>query len=284
MARERKGGLAYDAVPDLVRSGAPAHPAESRQVRSGAPAHPAESRQVRSGAPEHQEDGPQVQSGASAHRKDRSKVQSGASAHQEDRPQVPPRPAASRSSSRPPKSKRKAKAANLEYDPEPFEGARAAAGPSPAAQDTLCARGLMGPARKVEQAPTPAVTASRGAASKVKTGKPRVAAETASKKERAVQSSRTQKRSQARPAAKGPQRKQSAPPRKTTTRKSQAKRIARTVRLAPNVEAKLQQIADTFGVDLNSAVAIAITHGFKALGDAGLVPEFDVVPSADSRR
>lgn len=270
MARGRKGGLAYDAVPDLVPSGAPVHPAESRQVRSG--------------APEHQEDGPQVQSGAPVHRKDRSQVQSGAPAHQDDRPQVPTRPVSSRSSSRPPKSKRKTRAARLEYDPEPFEGARAAAGPSPAAQDTLCARGLMGPARPVEQTPAPAVTASRGAPSKVKTGKPRATVETVSKKERAGQPSRTQKRSQARPAAKGTQRKQSAPPRKTTTRKSQAKRIARTVRLAPNVEAKLQQIADAFGVDLNAAVAIAITHGFKAMEDLGMVEENNPVRPAKANR
>ncbi len=270
MARGRKGGLAYDAVPDLVPSGAPAHPAESRQVRSG--------------VPEHQEDRPQVQSGASAHRKDRSQVQPGAPAHQKERPPAPTRTAASRPSSRPPRPKRKAKAARLEYDPEPFEGARAAAGPSPVAQDTLCARGLMEPARKVEQAPAPAETASRRAPSKVKTGKPRATVETVSKRERGVQSSRTQKRSQARPAARGTQGKQGAPSRKAATRKSHAKRTARTVRLAPNVEAKLQQIAGAFGVDLNAAMAIAITHGFKALGDAGLVPAVDVAPSAPGER
>jgi len=176
---------------------------------------------------------------------------------------------------------RKTKAARLEYDPEPFEGARAAAGPSPVAQDTLYARGLMGPARPVEQAPAPAATVSRDAASKEKTGKPRAAAETTSKREQAVQPSRTQKRGQARLAAKGPQRKQSAPPRKMATRKTQTKRIARTVRLAPNVEAKLQQIAATFGVDLNAAVAIAITHGFKALGDAALVQPIRRVESVE---
>jgi hypothetical protein len=138
----------------------------------------------------------------------------------------------------------------------------------------------MGPARKVEQASAPAVTPSQDAASKAKTRKPRVALETASKKERAVQSSRTQKRSQARPTAKGTQRKQGAPSRKAAPRKSQAKRTARTVRLAPNVEAKLQQIADTFGVDLNSAVAIAITHGFKALREEGHVQERGFVDPA----
>jgi hypothetical protein len=149
----------------------------------------------------------------------------------------------------------------------------------------------MGPARKVEQAPAPAVTASRDAAGKVKTGKPRVAVETASKKERGVQSSRTQKSARERPAAKGTQRKQTAPPRtktapprKKTSRKSQAKRIARTVRLAPNVEAKLQQIASTFGVDLNAAMAIAITHGFKALGEADLVQAADLVSTAAGDR
>jgi len=65
------------------------------------------------------------------------------------------------------------------------------------------------------------------------------------------------------------------------TRKTQTKRIARTVRLAPNVEAKLQQIAATFGVDLNAAVAIAITHGFKALGDAALVQPIRRVESVE---
>jgi hypothetical protein len=48
-------------------------------------------------------------------------------------------------------------------------------------------------------------------------------------------------------------------------------RIARTVRLAPNVDAQIQNIATRFGVDLTAAVAIGVTHGYQALVAAGFV-------------
>lgn len=47
--------------------------------------------------------------------------------------------------------------------------------------------------------------------------------------------------------------------------------MARTIRLAPNVDAQIQAIAARFGVDLTAAVAIAVTHGYAALAANGLV-------------
>lgn len=48
-------------------------------------------------------------------------------------------------------------------------------------------------------------------------------------------------------------------------------RIARTIRLAPNVDAQIQAIAARFGVDLTAAVAIAVTHGYATLAAGGFV-------------
>ena len=205
-------------------------------------------------------------------------VQPGAPVRQDGTMEVPDRTKSSR-----PKASRPGRTTKLEYDPEPFPGARAPAGPSESAQETLRARGLV----ESTQAPaestagTPVVT-REVAAAKV-AGAPRATAtlqraaepsrkpapakkRTTAKPSRPAKPSRTARQST--PAA--PRRK-SAPKRRAAPAKSSEKRTARTVRLAPNVEAKLQQIAATFGVDLNAAIAVAITHGFKALQDVDLV-------------
>lgn len=52
-------------------------------------------------------------------------------------------------------------------------------------------------------------------------------------------------------------------------------RVARTIRLSPNVDAQIQTIAARFGVDLTAAVAIAVTHGYQALAAAGFVRAVD---------
>ena len=195
MARKRKGGLEYDAVPDLV--------------------------------------------------------QPGAQVHQDDRSQVPNDPNPRKPGPSPPKPSQPKKASRLEYDPEPFPGARAAAGPSQAAQETLRTRGLMGATRKAEG--------------------PRRARKPEKVKQRPQQSASVKRTTSPRTTRPTTPRRQAAAPRKTAPKRGSTGRTARTVRLAPNVEAKLQQIAASFGVDLNAAMAIAITHGFKALEDAMLV-------------
>ena len=186
-----------------------------------------------------------------------------------------------------PGASRSRKSARLEYEPEPFPGARAPAGPSESAQETLRARGLVGPAQAPAESTAATPVATREvAAAKVEGTPPSTATlqratepsrkpapvkrKTTTKSSRPVKPSRMAK--QTTPAA--PRRK-SAPKRRAAPAKSSEKRTARTVRLAPNVEAKLQQIAATFGVDLNAAIAVAITHGFKALQDAALVRPAD---------
>lgn len=148
----------------------------------------------------------------------------------------------------------------LAYDPVPFLGARAPAGPAPEAVAALKAQGMWEePAEKTPNRVAPTA--------------PNRVAPTASKRMEPVAV-------QPEPAAqvvKPPSRKtNSKPPRqndrpRTPTETDGEARIARTIRLAPNVDAQIQAIAARFGVDLTAAVAIAVTHGYQALATAGFV-------------
>jgi len=50
-------------------------------------------------------------------------------------------------------------------------------------------------------------------------------------------------------------------------------RSARTVRLEPVVEAKLQHIASEMGITLNAAVSVAISFGYNAMRDARVIED-----------
>ena len=68
-----------------------------------------------------------------------------------------------------------------------------------------------------------------------------------------------------------PKRRKAAPKRPRQPQARPDDRAARTVRLEPVAEVKLQRIVADFGVTTNAAMSIAITHGYRALLDAGLV-------------
>lgn len=199
-------------------------------------------------------------------------VQPGAPVRQDDGPAVPDRARSSR-----PGASRSGKSARLEYEPEPFPGARAPAGPSESAQETLRARGLVESTRASEENAAAIQVPARQVAGENVAETPRTTTASRRTTEKPRKPAPAKTRTTTKPSrppktttSAAPRRK-SAPKRRTAPAKGGEKRTARTVRLAPNVEDKLQQIAATFGVDLNAAVAVAITHGFKALQDADLV-------------
>lgn len=149
------------------------------------------------------------------------------------------------------------KRSRLDYEPEPFVGAHAPPGPPPSAVATLQKRGQWEGAPAVVPARTPErVPESPARASPTSSSKP-VAAPSVPKPPPAASPSK--------PAASP-----SKPPRAGRA-EAEGDRVARTIRLAPNVDAQVQAIASRFGVDLTAAVSIAITHGHQALATAGFV-------------
>lgn len=195
-----------------------------------------------------------------------------------------------------PPRRSRAASSRLDYAPEPFPGARAPAGPSPDALATLRERGMLAPPEDERVSPrrTPPGEAPRSvprtAASPTSptpsrpAGARELAAGPAAASPSRVPSSAPARTtgSPSTAAASGTRRQEpvdadpDAPRRRGRPRIAQAAeggdaRIARTVRLAPNVDAKLQAISEGFGVDLTAAVAIAVTHGYLALTTAGLV-------------
>lgn len=254
--------LSYDITPDLVQAGA-----ETRQ--SGAtPPHKPYSTSKSDGniTPDKVQTGAETsQSGSESDHIGAKSSQSGAI--------LPPK------HSRP--------TPQLNYDPEPFPGARAPAGPSPIALATLQERGLWEPETTPEAIPlTP--QPSRPLAEERAPEKPPVVS--ARPKPTTIISPlmtppvREELQHPIPPVTPPPQKASAMhvpaqPPQATPKGRSKLPtdpepgdaRVARTVRLTPAVDAQLQTIANRFGVDFTAAVAITVTHGYQALAAAGFV-------------
>lgn len=207
-------------------------------------------------------------------------VQRGAPAHPSGAPtppaQTPARePAAASTSSEPARSAKPPDApakprGRLDYEPTAFPGALAPAGPSPKAIAALKEQGMWtetpAPARETTVASTrpPAPVASRPTGETRRAAGPVAAAPAAAALPHAPPAQPVKQESPStRPAPK--------PRPKASPELDGEARVARTIRLAPNVDAQIQAIAARFGVDLTAAVAIAVTHGYAALAANGLV-------------
>lgn len=157
----------------------------------------------------------------------------------------------------------------LDYEPTPFPGAHGPPGPSPKALASLKAEGMLAddtsepqktdgvapPVSRSSAADTPPGKESRSSRPPPKTPPNPTAVATPPKSP---------------PASTTPAPRERSRPLPPETENHEV-RVARTIRLSPNVDAQVQAIASRFGVDLTAAVSIAITHGYQALAVAGFV-------------
>ena len=196
---------------------------------------------------------------------------------------------------KPPPVTDKARSRRLDYEPTPFPGAHAPPGPAPRALASLKAEGML--ADDGERMLAEEATASRTPASAQASAPPPKAPLTPATPVAPPKTATTAAPSRAPGQASAPPPKApltaAAPPKTATTAapsrapaaasprehsrpappatENHEVRVARTVRLAPNVDAQVQTIASRFGVDLTAAISIAVTHGYQALASAGFV-------------